>query len=412
MEPACDFCGAKRAFVYCQSDTARLCPECDGYIHAANALSRRHLRSLICDRCSSQPAVVRCLEEKLSLCPTCDCNNSHAAATATTTTTTTRPTTTRHRQETINCYSGCPSVADVSKFCSSYMDVDGSWGSGILNGKSEGWEQQGEDGTSVGSMTEFNELDGCVKLEPWMESSSMLPPPNSKDVPCIANQNVVPKEETVSQLGCSPIKESEDICRGLNINDVNLNFGENDEIFGCSLSHSRELFESIGMDCSFMDNNFAVTDSNVPNVNSSEASSMGQDDYMAPQSSHALGPMLQPATSNTDVSSLVNPHCNRNININLSFPAGHSHMSLSVSNITGESYVTDYQDCGVSPIFIKTETPWDSNIESGCPQARHKAKMRYNEKKKHRSADTRKRVKGRFVKSGEPYDYDPLEDNK
>lgn len=74
-------------------------------------------------------------------------------------------------------------------------------------------------------------------------------------------------------------------------------------------------------------------------------------------------------------------------NINLAFPSGqvHSSMSLSLSNITGESSAADYQDCGLSPVFLTVESPWESNLEASCPQARDKAKMRYNEKKKSRT---------------------------
>ena len=79
---------------------------------------------------------------------------------------------------------------------------------------------------------------------------------------------------------------------------------------------------------------------------------------------------------------LLNLPSNRNIN--LGFPSGNvcQNMSLSLSNMTGESSVADYQDCGVSSMFLSGESPWDSNIETSRPQARKEAKMRYNEKKK------------------------------
>lgn len=81
---------------------------------------------------------------------------------------------------------------------------------------------------------------------------------------------------------------------------------------------------------------------------------------------------------------LMNPPCNRNIG--LGFPTGqvHSSMSLSLSNITGESSATDYQDCGLSPVFFSGESPWESNLEQSHPHSRDKAKMRYHEKKKTR----------------------------
>ncbi|EPS70773.1 hypothetical protein M569_03996, partial [Genlisea aurea] len=80
--------------------------------------------------------------------------------------------------------------------------------------------------------------------------------------------------------------------------------------------------------------------------------------------------------------------------------------SISLAGPSGESRVADYQDCGLSPAFFAGE--------SSLEQARDKAKMRYKEKKKTRMfgkqiryasrkarADSRQRVRGRFVKGGD-----------
>nr|GMC70669.1 zinc finger protein CONSTANS-LIKE 9-like [Ipomoea batatas] len=97
--------------------------------------------------------------------------------------------------------------------------------------------------------------------------------------------------------------------------------------------------------------------------------------------------------------------------------------SLSFSNITGESSGGDYQDCGVSSMLLMGEPPWGpSGPENSFPSSsRSDAVLRYKEKKKTRTfekhvryasrkarADVRRRVKGRFVKAGDAYDYDPL----
>lgn len=107
---------------------------------------------------------------------------------------------------------------------------------------------------------------------------------------------------------------------------------------------------------------------------------MGQHDCMTLQSSRAIGTIgaTQAVTACLD-QVLFDPSSNRNINVG--FPSG----QLSVSNLTGESNAGDYQDCGVSPLFLSSESPWDSSLESSCPQARDKAKMRYKEKKKTRT---------------------------
>ncbi|MBA0758342.1 hypothetical protein Gotri_021348 [Gossypium trilobum] len=103
----CDFCGNQPSTVYCQSDAACLCLSCDRNVHSANALSKRHSRTLLCERCNSQPAFVRCVEERVSLCQNCDLMG-HGTSTLNST----------HRRQTINCYSGCPSSAELSSIWS------------------------------------------------------------------------------------------------------------------------------------------------------------------------------------------------------------------------------------------------------------------------------------------------------
>ncbi|GAB2280730.1 hypothetical protein Dimus_015356 [Dionaea muscipula] len=72
-EGMCDFCNERPAVVYCRADTAKLCLVCDNQVHSANGLSRKHLRSQICDNCGSEPASVRCSSHgSLLLCQDCD----------------------------------------------------------------------------------------------------------------------------------------------------------------------------------------------------------------------------------------------------------------------------------------------------------------------------------------------------
>ncbi|KAJ8622199.1 hypothetical protein MRB53_030728 [Persea americana] len=402
--------------VYCKSDNARLCFPCDGYIHSANALSRRHERALLCDRCGSQPAVIRCSEDKVdrvSLCQNCDWNGCLGIGLD-------------HQQQTLNCYSGCPSLAELSGFLSCINDasllneMDGTWGSKIMtaneNCVNNCWEQGGNGGSIGLTATDhrLNSLDSGEKLEPWVSSSSAIP--NENSLVYDGEQQVGFQETNLFKAGCAPCNDlqichNDGFCEGFNMDDVGLNFEKNDDLFDYSQSQSRYLYENVGMD----EKNFSVVDSESPNENITEASSLGQHDCMTLQSSRAIGTIgaTQAVTACLD-QVLFDPSSNRNINVG--FPSG----QLSVSNLTGESNAGDYQDCGVSPLFLSSETPWDSGLESSCPQARDKAKMRYKEKKKTRTfgkqiryasrkirADTRKRVKGRFVKAGEAYDYDP-----
>ncbi|KAJ6677742.1 ZINC FINGER PROTEIN CONSTANS-LIKE 10 [Salix viminalis] len=205
-------------------------------------------------------------------------------------------------------------------------------------------------------------------------------------------------EVTNLPKGCSIFKDiglpdDEDLCDGLNLDDIPLDFENSDEIFSCSETQNKYQFGDAGKDCMLMEKNLSVTGS---------ASAM------------------QTISGNANCSIFTNPSCSRNLNLGFSGQV-HSSMSLPLSNIIGESSSADYQDCGLSPLFLSGESPWESHLDARKPQARDKAKMRYNEKKKTRTfskqiryasrkarADTRKRVKGRFVKAGEAYDYDPL----
>lgn len=111
----CDFCGEQRSMVYCRSDAACLCLSCDRSVHSANALSKRHSRTLVCERCNAQPATVRCVEETVSLCQNCDWsghNNSNSSSQ-------------NHKRQTISCYSGCPSSSELASIWSFCLDLAG-----------------------------------------------------------------------------------------------------------------------------------------------------------------------------------------------------------------------------------------------------------------------------------------------
>lgn len=107
MDESCEFCCQQRSVVYCGSDAAFLCLSCDRNIHSANALSKRHSRTLVCDQCHREPAVVRCLEEEVSLCQNCKCSGH-----------TVPPSSLDHKRQAIDCYSGCPSAAEFSRIWS------------------------------------------------------------------------------------------------------------------------------------------------------------------------------------------------------------------------------------------------------------------------------------------------------
>lgn len=99
--------------VYCRSDAVCLCMSCDRNVRSASVLSRRHLRTLVCERCNSQPAIATCVDENISLCQNCEWTGHAASSTSAS----------RHKTQTINCYSGCPSAEEFSTIWSFVPEV-------------------------------------------------------------------------------------------------------------------------------------------------------------------------------------------------------------------------------------------------------------------------------------------------
>ncbi|CAH2066099.1 unnamed protein product [Thlaspi arvense] len=88
---------AKRLWCY----AANLCLTCDAKVHSANALSGRHLRTLLCDLCKSQPCVVRCLDHKMFFCNGCN-DKVHGTVSS------------KHHRRDVSCYTSCPSAKDFA----------------------------------------------------------------------------------------------------------------------------------------------------------------------------------------------------------------------------------------------------------------------------------------------------------
>ncbi|KAL3624682.1 hypothetical protein CASFOL_031350 [Castilleja foliolosa] len=433
-EKACELCGVVNAFVYCKPDSAALCLQCDGYVHAANALSRRHVRSLICGRCSSQPAVVRCLSENLSLCQACVTSSSPTACGSA-----------DHRHVSLRFYDGCPSLSEFSKLWSLVVDA------GSVNNPASSFDGGGG---AANRLSEIGSSFGNNKFRPWgpppplpptdYASSSYGVDQRLANLFCRDNQlnNFLPQGSPPAfENGCGDnnsvidnnlgIQENEDLSESVDMDGMPLSFDTGYELFGNNNNNAtnnnmqnRPNFncDNGGIEGLLIEKTLSPgTESNsTPNIESAlEASSSVQQECMTFQ---PPPPVSRPANLMQSMSSsgscmLMNP------NIGLGFGNGQlpSPLSLVLSNITGENNTAEYPDCGLPPLFLTCDSPWESGLESCCPQARDKAKMRYNEKKKTRMfgkqiryasrkarADTRKRVKGRFVKAGESFETDPV----
>ncbi|KAL1325050.1 hypothetical protein AAHE18_13G133500 [Arachis hypogaea] len=345
FETLCECCGVARAIVYCKSDSARLCMDCDVSVHSANCLSMRHLRSLLCDRCNSEAAIVHCIEEKLSFCQGCCELNQNGCSIL------------GHRLQSLNCYKGCPNFTDLPGLfsfvlddysCSSGLDHNGG-GSGSIDTslpRSESCNSKcleqlvntiNNDGNFGFVNEKLKETEPCVKFEPWMEQSlsSGIPPSNANYM---------------------------------------------------SMAYSGDQ---------------AIFLPNLPKAGGSASEMYG--------------------INSNENCVLMPPSCNENSNLGFSKGSQlYSSMSLPLPNGESEIGATDYQDSGLSSMFPMGDLSMEPISKGTCQQAREKAKLRLNEKKKNlrfgkqiryesrkARADSRKRVKGRFVKAGEAYDYDP-----
>ncbi|KAK3129005.1 hypothetical protein QOZ80_6BG0469960 [Eleusine coracana subsp. coracana] len=402
MGALCDFCGDQRSMVYCRSDAASLCLSCDRNIHSANALSRRHTRTLLCDRCTSQPAMVRCLVENFSLCQNCDWNGHSAGSAAA-----------GHKRQTINCYSGCPSSAELSRIWSFVSDIPNvapepncEHGISMMSISDSGASTQdnaaGDNSLlDIASATLTDDVDTRDRVKSLVGSSSGA---GVNLLPIATDPTAGPVGGTTPKVPYTPDKDMfskdtiyEDFC----VDDVDLAFENYEELFGTSHIQTEQLFDDAGIDSYF---------------EMKEAPAGSTDEQQK---------LMQPANSNavSADSGMSNPGAKGDSSICIPVRQARSSLSLSFSGLTGESSAGDHQDCVVSSVLLMGEPPWHPPGAEGsyAGGSRDSAITRYKEKKKRRKfdkkiryasrkarADVRKRVKGRFVKAGEAYDYDPL----
>ncbi|OMO59676.1 Zinc finger, B-box [Corchorus olitorius] len=71
----CDSCKSAAAAIFCRTDSAFMCLNCDSRIHSAGnnkLVSSRHERVWMCEVCEQAPAAVTCKADAAALCVTCD----------------------------------------------------------------------------------------------------------------------------------------------------------------------------------------------------------------------------------------------------------------------------------------------------------------------------------------------------
>ncbi|XP_065040351.1 zinc finger protein CONSTANS-LIKE 10-like isoform X1 [Musa acuminata AAA Group] len=409
MDHLCDFCTEQRSVVYCQSDAASLCLSCDRNVHSANALSLRHLRTLLCDQCIVQPAAVRCIEENKSLCGNCDRKVHGGLAVAS-----------EHNRHLINCYSGCPSAAEFSRIWSfleflHMTDSDYEQGFMITNEDSVtncGEPRVDSSDANIGNTWKMNDKMTIDKCNLWKGSSS------ASEIPMCysADQPTNPANSTTPKLYCPETNDTgfskDDFDEGFTIGDVDMIFENYEELFGAANKQTKCLFDDAGIDSFYDRKKNSPACSLCHGELAAEESSVGQVKQMQIPCSDAV--CADSVMSNPE----EDPDC--------AFPECkvQSSLSFSFSGVTGESNAGDYQNCRKSDMLLMGKPPWyfaGSGSFSLPTSSRECALMRYKEKKKSRKfekrvryalrkarADIRRRVKGRFVKAGDAYDYDPL----
>ncbi|XP_073286291.1 zinc finger protein CONSTANS-LIKE 10-like isoform X1 [Primulina huaijiensis] len=375
----CDFCGEQRSFVYCRSDAACLCLSCDRNVHSANGLSRRHSRTLVCERCNSQPAFVRCIEENISLCQNCDWMEHVGSST-----------THVHKKQEVNCYSGCPSATELSAIWWFLLDSKNEKGKvymSITDNKPKDFlgPQQKDNVRDASLEAEDSDLhtEDLDKSVIQMDSLSPLLDPkihNMVQAPGVS-QSTMPKVFLPETKGPDVFQDGS-FYDDFNVDEVDKDIEDYEELFGVALNHSEQLFYDEGL-FGTKAMSYTAGESSVGGVN-----------------------VTLPACSNAaSVDSVI------------------SCMTEPNKCFAGEISAAGYQDCGVSSSLIMGEPPWCPLVpENSLPSSsRTDAVMRYKEKKKTRKfekkvryesrkarADVRRREKGRFIKAGDAYDYDPL----
>ncbi|KAL3332610.1 hypothetical protein AABB24_032931 [Solanum stoloniferum] len=396
----CEYCGEQRSIVYCRSDSACLCLSCDQNIHSANALSQRHSRTLVCERCNSQPAIFRCVEERVSLCQNCDWMAHASSSTCST-----------HKRQALSCYTGCPSAVELSTIWSfllgdpSVHDSTCEQGMGSMSitdcqpGDSQHPQVKEKSQDISSALDEANDLHNLVKSAPFMGSSMPSLDNELHNVELLVGSTNL----TWSKVRNSGTKGYDDF----NMDEVDLSIENYEELFGVSIDNRDRLFKNEDIDDFFGTKDMSVAESSFQGVNAVEGSAVGKVNTVKSACSNA-------ASTESMTSCKTEPPT-------LCFAMQQS--SFSFSNLTGESNAGDYQDCGASSMLRMGEPSWHPPCpESSMPStSRSDAVLRYKEKKKTRQfdkrvryvsrkarAEVRRRVKGRFVKDGDAYDYDPL----
>ncbi|KDP41828.1 hypothetical protein JCGZ_26846 [Jatropha curcas] len=407
----CDFCNLKAAVLFCKADSAKLCLVCDQKVHSANALSLKHTRSLICDNCGDELASIQGVNDNLILCHDCDSASSSV----------------RNRIP-IEGFIGCPSAIKIASLFgfdlnpSSFTDSDFGFWQEMLNlqdlvvpsgtssvllrygeyrremheqlvdmGKRE-TEKLGSETTTGRCAQQGNSKSFEVAVDAWFD----------KQIPSISFP-MLPNQGEEEDAG-------EDLLRDY------YSIHEETQIWDFQTGRRR--------DCAQPGQEEAVYDVNVPDLTIKNCCNITKETAFNTRKVlddtrriNCLTPFEDVLSKNTCCSQQLSRHTART----------EESKKTSLMELSSQSKLVKAKTCS-SPIhFQVVEKPhpaWIGTLDEVrsdydmelFAQNRGNAMLRYKEKKKARRfdkqiryesrkarADTRQRVKGRFVKAGENY---------
>ncbi|KAM7271862.1 hypothetical protein ACFE04_031076 [Oxalis oulophora] len=425
MEKICEFCTVWRPVVFCKADAAYLCLSCDSKVHSANALSNRHLRTLLCDSCRLNPAYFRCLDHLMFICRGCDLSLHDLSS--------------QHQRKAICSYTRCPSAKDFaalwgfdlneinrnetgsSRQQSDLPNKDGQLQQNTsfilqqiielnrlqqtnINNLSPNLirgQEQTDGSTSKNPVESFNQHSNIsAEIENNLQLSNSTPLDSTSMFSQLDNLSLPSSSQLWSQ-NMQDLGICEDIlsCDDLNIPEVDMTFRNFEDLFVSDIDPTTALLDNQDMSCSFFETDMDKSD----NVNTkvmeefSAASSVyfpqsGQDRDVGPSN------QVNDFSGKTDFPRQI--------------PQSYSSMSFSMSRLSAES--TDCVDSGISPITGVEASCNLSDPEGTQMEAREQVITRYREKKKvheqekqtryaprkSRSDAHKRRAKGQLMKTG------------
>ncbi|AEC08844.1 B-box type zinc finger protein with CCT domain-containing protein [Arabidopsis thaliana] len=391
---ACEFCGERTAVLFCRADTAKLCLPCDQHVHSANLLSRKHVRSQICDNCSKEPVSVRCFTDNLVLCQECDWDVHGSCSSSAT-----------HERSAVEGFSGCPSVLELAAV----------WGIDLKGKKKEDDEDELTKNFGMG-LDSWGSGSNIVQelIVPYDVSCKKQSFSFGRSKQVVFEQLELLKRGFVEGEGEIMVPEgingggsisqpspttsftsllmSQSLCgNGMQWNATNHSTGQNTQIWDFNLGQSRNPdepspVETKGSTFTFNNVTHLKNDTRTTNMNAFKESY--QEDSV-----HSTSTKGQETSKSNNIPAAIHSHKSSNDSCGLHCT---EHIAITSNRATRLVAVTN------------------ADLEQ-MAQNRDNAMQRYKEKKKTRRydktiryetrkarAETRLRVKGRFVKATDP----------